>query len=74
MMGGWLKYLGFALPITIALDNSPSPGHDGRPTKGVCSFCKVKRNVLYTLGNGQRMCSVDIDDLRRLGLLLGAPA
>lgn len=61
-MGGWIKFLGFAVPISIALDNGASPGRDGLPRAGICSLCKRFKAVTYLMGVDERVCEDDIED------------
>lgn len=75
-MGGFLKYLGFALPLAIAIDGIGSdpknPPRDRLPGKGLCSFCKRERAVSYALGMFERMCKVCLDDTLRVRFKRGS--
>lgn len=69
-MGGFLKHLGFAIPIFLAVNgegNDPkSPPRDRLPGKGLCSLCKKERVLNYRLGMFELACKVCIDDTLRV--------
>ena len=65
-MSGFLKYLGFAIPLALALDpiggDPAKPLRDRLPGMGTCVLCKRQRAVTYQRGDGQRVCAEDIRD------------
>ena len=65
-MGGFLKYLGFAIPLSLAIDpvggDPAKPARDRLPGMGTCVLCKRQRAVTYQRGDGNRVCVEDIGD------------
>lgn len=69
-MGSFYKYLGFALPLAITVDgagaNPATAPRDSQPVIGFCCLCRRRRTVTYLRWDGQRVCSVDIEDVARV--------
>ena len=65
--GGFLKHFGFALPLSIVgfdegMRGVTNPVRDSLPGMGFCALCKRTRTVTYLRGDGQRVCSIDIEE------------
>lgn len=60
-MGGFLKYLGFALPNAIAMSSDANPPRDKLPVAGRCYLCKRDRAVCYRAGDGGLVCWLCLD-------------
>ena len=59
-MGGFVVYLGFAIPFAIALSFEPTPPRDSMPMRGRCSLCKRLKEDTYRLTSEERVCADDI--------------
>jgi len=58
--GGFLKFLGFALPFEVSDVGGDAP-RDRLPVRGVCHLCKRERTRTYLRGDGNRICELDIE-------------
>ena len=59
-MGGFLYFLGFALPFAIALDLTKDGPRDSFPSRGLCCLCKRWKEDTYLRGYNERVCSDDV--------------
>lgn len=64
-MAGFLTWLGFRLPLALALDLSKDPDYDARPTHGVCRLCKRQSKEVYIRADGEAVCRDDLADIVR---------
>lgn len=64
-MPGFLTWLGFRLPLALALDISKEPGYDARPTGGRCRLCRRHCAEVYRRGDGEVVCRDDVVDIVR---------
>lgn len=65
-MSGFIRFLGFALPVILAFDLDKNPPRYGTPMPGRCCLCKRQRPKTYGRGDGQRVCSIDIEETVRV--------
>lgn len=66
--GGFLKYLGFALPLGIVgfdqeARGTAQAGRDRLPVRGRCVLCKRDRAVAYKRGDIEVVCKLCLDDI-----------
>lgn len=62
---GFLKFLGFSIPLPIALDLNKEPGYDARPSGGRCCLCKRVYVETYKLTRDERICVGCVSDITR---------
>lgn len=59
-MGGFVLFLGFALPFALAFDRTGEGPRDAYPSRGLCSLCKRWKEETYRLTSLERIC---VDDM-----------
>lgn len=59
-MGGYMFFLGFAIPFAVALDVSKEGPRDAMPSRGLCCLCKRYKEDTYIMGPSDRVCADDI--------------
>jgi hypothetical protein len=62
---GILRFLGFSIPLAVALDLNKTPDYDARPMGGRCSLCKRAYAETYKLTRDERICVGCVTDIVR---------
>ena len=63
---GFLKYLGFALPLSVALDLRKDGQMDGHPSPAICTKCGLWKRETFAFGEDRRICRDDLVDTVRV--------
>ena len=63
---GWIRYLGFALPLSVALDFRRDSQYDAHAAPAVCSLCLRYKDETYAYGVIDRICRDDLVDTVRV--------
>lgn len=60
---GFMYFLGFAVPFSVALDHNKAGPPDARPSRGLCCLCKRVKDDTYVMGFADRVCADDVADV-----------